>query len=109
MQWNCAAAEECVVGIVCEDALLACVPHHQIHAQAYGWQSVFYLFGGAGLLWVWAWEQQIPALAAQDPKLVQALTQPIPDANGNVSASDEIPWRAILRQRPFWYGRGGVM
>lgn len=87
---------------------------HQVHtvgivncccAQAFGWQSVFYLFGGAGLLWVWAWEQQLPALAAQDPALVRSLTQPIVDPSApttEAAVEEAIPWRAILRQRPFW-------
>ena len=36
--------------------------------NAFGWQSVFYVFGGIGLVWVAVWEIQVEGLKTSDPE-----------------------------------------
>ncbi|PSC76363.1 putative anion transporter chloroplastic isoform X1 [Micractinium conductrix] len=40
----------------------------------FGWPSVFYLFGGFGLLWCAWWEKLVGDVAAAEPELAAALT-----------------------------------
>ena len=42
--------------------------------ERFGWPSVFYLFGGLGLVWVLWWERLMREIAQQDPELMAALT-----------------------------------
>ncbi|KAL4855360.1 putative anion transporter 6 [Chlorella vulgaris] len=41
--------------------------------ERFGWPSVFYLFGGVGLLWTVWWERLMVEVSAQDPELGAAL------------------------------------
>ncbi|KAL4444181.1 hypothetical protein ABPG75_011918 [Micractinium tetrahymenae] len=51
--------------------------------ERFGWPSVFYLFGGVGLLWALWWERLVAGIAGTEPELVQALTTP-----GGAAAAD---------------------
>ncbi|KAI7838246.1 hypothetical protein COHA_007991 [Chlorella ohadii] len=42
--------------------------------ERFGWPSVFYLFGGMGLVWCLWWEKLVAEVAASEPELVAALT-----------------------------------
>lgn len=44
--------------------------------ERFGWPSVFYLFGGLGLVWALWWERLVAGIAEREPELVQALTTP---------------------------------
>ncbi len=78
--------------------------------------SVFYVFGGAGLLWCVAWEQLVTSCAAKDPTTIAKLYGSLSDDGGAPAAvtgaaaagklqqqgEEAVPWRAIARSRPFW-------
>ena len=42
--------------------------------ERFGWPSVFYLFGGMGLLWCVWWEKLVAEVREKEPELVAALT-----------------------------------
>jgi ACS family sodium-dependent inorganic phosphate cotransporter len=42
--------------------------------ERFGWPSVFYLFGGLGLVWCLWWEKLVEEVRATEPDLVAALT-----------------------------------
>lgn len=67
--------------------------------QAFGWESVFYAFGGLGILWVVFFQSTLKEVEKTDPEFIAALTsKSIP---GMEKESDEkLPWRAILRCQP---------
>lgn len=81
----------------------------------FGWETVFLVFGAAGLAWVLWFEQLMADIAANDPETAAALTQ---DRLGSSSSSSSdadshgshgghaagpiagnVPWRAFLRSR----------
>eukprot|EP00798_Chlamydomonas_sp_ICE-L_P016886 gene16886-23161_t len=80
--------------------LLACPPI----IDAFGWQAVFYLFGGAGLLWYSMFEGLIASLEKEEPEAVAKLSAPIPTSSSTSTSAEAaatpIPYRAMLRSRP---------
>eukprot|EP00195_Chlamydomonas_chlamydogama_P013101 CAMPEP_0202904050 /NCGR_PEP_ID=MMETSP1392-20130828/27648_1 /ASSEMBLY_ACC=CAM_ASM_000868 /TAXON_ID=225041 /ORGANISM="Chlamydomonas chlamydogama, Strain SAG 11-48b" /LENGTH=531 /DNA_ID=CAMNT_0049591503 /DNA_START=299 /DNA_END=1894 /DNA_ORIENTATION=- len=78
----------------------------------FGWEMVFFSFGALGLVWCLWFEQQLSALAKQQPEVAASLvgnmtapSSPEEDAGhsgghgGVIDASSPIPWRAFLRSR----------
>ncbi|KAG2441577.1 hypothetical protein HXX76_003198 [Chlamydomonas incerta] len=81
-----------------------------------GWQALFYIYGGLGLVW-YAWFESVimPELAAQDPAMTAALTgtasgtgpaaaaaaaSPVAAAPaGAKAAAPPVPYRAFLRSK----------
>jgi len=65
----------------------------------FGWESVFYTFGGIGLIWVLWWENLVKSTEMKDPetfgKIRGVLKSPV-----FRKEQDRIPWRAMLRSRP---------
>ncbi|KAI3427037.1 hypothetical protein D9Q98_006978 [Chlorella vulgaris] len=89
--------------------------------ERFGWPSVFYLFGGVGLLWTVWWERLMVEVTAQDPELGAALLGSGGTSNtakqegqaeadsgtaghgghgGVIDAKQPVPWRAFLRNPP---------
>ncbi|KAF8061417.1 PHT4 [Scenedesmus sp. PABB004] len=68
-----------------------------------GWPSVFYGFGGLGLLWYAVWRARAASTPADDPRISNAEKAYIL-ANTSVSgkSTDAIPWRALLSRREVW-------
>ncbi|KAL6770225.1 PHT4I [Auxenochlorella protothecoides x Auxenochlorella symbiontica] len=79
-----------------------------------GWRAVFYVFGGAGLVWCLGWEALLARLQRQDPAMVALLDgsrgpRPVrrtgagarisPPASAPAPAP-ATPWRAFLSNRP---------
>jgi ACS family sodium-dependent inorganic phosphate cotransporter len=75
----------------------------------FGWETVFLVFGAAGLVWVMWFEQLMADIAANDPETAALLTE---DRLGHSSSSSgdaghgghaagpiagSVPWRAFLR------------
>lgn len=88
---------------------------------SYGWPSVFYVFGAAGLLWFLLWQQQAASSPAQDPNITPAEARYIMrnTASSSSSAASSgahsahggglpggraaaIPWRQLLSKAPVW-------
>lgn len=86
-----------------------------------GWQSVFVVFGGAGLVWVAWYESLVRGLCARDPEFAQQLAgghshSHAAEASADPAAADggssgdhhagtidvnmTIPYRAFLRSQP---------
>jgi len=76
--------------------------------KAFGWQSVFYLFGGAGLVWCLWWEKLLGA--TYDEGTPQREKEQVDRQRGRAAAAAEgpaeqlpeggesLPWRAFLRE-----------
>eukprot|EP00798_Chlamydomonas_sp_ICE-L_P016884 gene16884-23159_t len=66
--------------------------------------AVFYLFGGAGLLWYSMFEGLIASLEKEEPEAVAKLSAPIPTSSSTSTSAEAaatpIPYRAMLRSRP---------
>ncbi|KAG2426462.1 hypothetical protein HXX76_011692 [Chlamydomonas incerta] len=72
--------------------------------NAFGWQSVFYVFGSLGVLWNIVWRSQVRSSPAEDPGLRPAERDYIL-ANTPRSVQEnagKIPWRALLSRREVW-------
>jgi ACS family sodium-dependent inorganic phosphate cotransporter len=78
----------------------------------FGWETVFMVFGAAGLVWVLWFEQLMADIAANDPETAAALTQDRLSTPSSSSSADSshgghaagpiagtVPWRAFLRSR----------
>lgn len=96
--------------------------------KTWGWQAVFYLFGGLGIGWALWWERLMTDIADSEPALSVALggqlevimhgndvkaadTEEIKDEDATSTSSHDhhggvvpvnfvVPWRAFLRNRP---------
>jgi len=66
--------------------------------NAFGWQSVFYVFGGVGLVWVVIWEAQVAGIKTSDPETFQKIKSLNQPKTGQLST--DIPWRGMLRSKP---------
>lgn len=67
-----------------------------------GWPSVFYTFGGAGLLWTFAWymlvsetPQEHPSISVEELAVMDQLKD-----NTNEKKQDHIPWCKIFSSLP---------
>jgi len=71
--------------------------------DAWGWESVFYIEGGACFVWLVLWILLAADTPATHPRISQAERQYIeaglPDTH---SVSPPIPWRHIWTSVPFW-------
>jgi len=81
----------------------------------FGWETVFVVFGAAGLAWVLWFEQLMAGIAASDPETAAALTQDRLSTPSSSSSSEDshgshgghaagpisgtVPWRAFLRSK----------
>ncbi|CAG9464006.1 unnamed protein product [Pedinophyceae sp. YPF-701] len=64
--------------------------------ESFGWESVFIVFGGLGLLWTAWWEAEMKRmlLAGEGP---EAAPLSLPKSDSDTGA---LPWRGFLRSRP---------
>eukprot|EP00210_Caulerpa_lentillifera_P006000 g5735.t1 len=66
--------------------------------EFFGWESVFYVFGGIGILWVLWWEHLVQQTGVTDVETYRKIK--------GISKSEEyrkrgdIPWRAMMRAQP---------
>lgn len=63
----------------------------------WNWQAVFFLFGGAGFIWVWWWEKLVRRAVANDKVFAHAFASS--RAPSKASAEEYIPWRAFFRNQ----------
>ena len=69
---------------------------------AWGWQWVFYLFGGIGFVWCAVWYFAIAPNPRQQPGISQAELDLI--AAGTIAEGPAVatPWRALMTSMPVW-------
>lgn len=68
-----------------------------------GWQSVFYVFGGAGLMFAVAWFWLVHSRPSAHPTISpeeRAMLAPV-EADGD-SAGDHVPWARIFSHSAVW-------
>ncbi|KAL6049047.1 Solute carrier family 17 member 5 [Balamuthia mandrillaris] len=72
-----------------------------------GWPSIFYLFGGIGLLWVPAWLYFISSTPTLHPTISieerEYLNAELPPREKSMSLMD-VPWKDIFTCRAYWAG-----
>lgn len=71
--------------------------------SAYGWPSVFYAFGGLGLVFALAWFALVHARPALHPTISEeerALLLPLEAEAGTVK--DPIPWKLLISHKAVW-------
>jgi len=84
--------------------------HLAIAMPAFGWRSVFYICGGAGVLWALLWYVSYRNLPEEHPKVNRAELAHIRgvDAQGNVKAAvmekkaADVPWATLLTSPNMW-------
>ncbi|EIE18552.1 MFS general substrate transporter, partial [Coccomyxa subellipsoidea C-169] len=76
--------------------------------ERFGWQTVFYGFGLAGLAWSFWWEAVVKGIQEDEPEAFLQLTRTSRQVaaaaaakSGSALAAEEpMPWRAFLRNTP---------
>lgn len=73
-------------------------------ATVWGWESIFYFFGGLGLIWFGIWWVVVAESPAEDPKISKKELEYIQESLGNVDAKRKIvyPWKSIFTSAPVW-------
>jgi len=73
-------------------------------ALKFGWPSVFYVFGAAGIIWFAFWR----VLGSDKPAVDQRISEPEralfdrQDAQEPGQALEKLTWRSILSKKPVW-------
>ncbi|XP_043275458.1 sialin [Venturia canescens] len=69
-----------------------------------GWESVFYVTGGIGVLWSLFWFVLVFDSPAQHPRISDDERRYIQDAIGTTSTTKHlsVPWKAIFTSAPVW-------
>eukprot|EP00095_Tigriopus_kingsejongensis_P002637 maker-scaffold441_size170131-snap-gene-0.28 protein:Tk02637 transcript:maker-scaffold441_size170131-snap-gene-0.28-mRNA-1 annotation:"hypothetical protein TcasGA2_TC006625" len=75
-----------------------------ILCQTLGWEYVFYLFGGLGVVWFGFWAALIHDSPAKHPRISEAERKYIQDSIGdrNSQFQSKIPWKGIISCPAFW-------
>ncbi|KAK9902140.1 hypothetical protein WJX75_005702 [Coccomyxa subellipsoidea] len=76
--------------------------------EQFGWQTVFYGFGLAGLAWSFWWEAVVKGIQESEPEEYLKLTRTSRQAEAAaaakagtaLAAQEPMPWRAFLRNTP---------
>lgn len=77
-----------------------------IFATAFGWESLFYIFGVVAMVWFFLWIFIVKASPETDPRISQEEKDYI--MANRLSIEDgppkfsEIPWKSILTSMPVW-------
>lgn len=68
----------------------------------YGWESVFYIFGGAGILWYFIWHLQGHNDPSSDPKCSEEEKILLKALEPNIEKSKSIPWKRFFSTPAVW-------
>lgn len=75
-------------------------------ANAFGWPSIFYVFGSFGLLWTLLWCYYVSSGPELDRTISQLelayITQSLRDVNPTTLNPKHVPWKEILTSVPVW-------
>ncbi|XP_055531707.1 sialin [Wyeomyia smithii] len=81
------------------------MPLSGIFAQAFGWESVFYIFGAIGCVWFLAWSFMIKTSPEVDPWISSEEKKYILSSLNRVEGTSEKvkhPWKGILTSLAVW-------
>jgi len=68
----------------------------------WGWQAIFYAFGGLGLVWFVAWRYEVTDTPGQHPRITAAELSYICENTVPPSPKEPIPWRLLLSSKANW-------
>jgi ACS family sodium-dependent inorganic phosphate cotransporter len=73
-------------------------------AEAYGWESVFYITGIFGCIWMILWFLIVKRSPTQDRFITEEEKSYIKEnlEHKKYGESPEIPWMSIFKSMPFW-------
>lgn len=73
---------------------------------AFGWQSVFYIFGALGFVWWAVWQISTSSSPQASTSISEEERKYIVDSvalqDGNAKKTSRIPWRLLLSKAPTW-------
>lgn len=70
---------------------------------SYGWSSVFYVFGLAGVVWFLLWQRHAASSPQADPGISDAEARYIERNTAcRQQRVESIPWRLLLSKAPVW-------
>ncbi|EFN57500.1 hypothetical protein CHLNCDRAFT_143059 [Chlorella variabilis] len=69
---------------------------------SWGWSSVFYVFGAAGLAWYAWWDRHAAASPQDDPAIDEAELRYITRNTASAQPLTSIPWRLLLSKPATW-------
>ncbi|XP_078048351.1 major facilitator superfamily transporter 9 isoform X2 [Augochlora pura] len=80
------------------------MPVAGLMAENLGWESIFYVFGGAGLVWFVLWWIIVKDRPEDDPYISEAELEYIKSTLGNSNKEEKIthPWKKMLTSPPVW-------
>ena len=79
------------------------MPSSGILASAYGWESVFYVFGAIGCLWLILWLLIVRSGPDKDPFCSKNEREYIEKTIGYAGQPRyDVPWKAIFTSLPFY-------
>jgi ACS family sodium-dependent inorganic phosphate cotransporter len=70
--------------------------------SSWGWASVFYVFGAAGLLWFAWWQRQAAPAPSLDPRIDDSELRYITRNTAAAAPLTSIPWRLLLSKPATW-------
>jgi MFS family permease len=68
---------------------------------AFGWRSIFFIFGWLGLGWAWLWQRWIRDEPARQPGITAAELAEIGPA-ASAARGEPVPWGRLLRSGQLW-------
>ncbi|XP_071442476.1 vesicular glutamate transporter 1-like [Hetaerina americana] len=79
------------------------LPLSSLLANAFGWESIFYVFGVIGLIWFSLWWWLVYESPELDPRISKEELVYIQESlGGNRAAERHHPWRKFLTSLPVW-------
>ncbi len=69
---------------------------------AFGWQSVFYVFGAAGLVFAVVWLRTVHASPSRHPSITPAERARLAECVDTGAARAPVPWRRLLSKSAVW-------
>lgn len=67
-----------------------------------GWEWSFYIFGGAGIIWWFAWQMMVTSYPKDHPKISESELQTINDGMGTKSTISNLPWAKVFKSTSVW-------
>jgi ACS family sodium-dependent inorganic phosphate cotransporter len=69
---------------------------------AYGWESVFYIYGVLGFIWWIFWQTRVHSLPSEHPNISEAELEHIRSGLPAVEKAPKLPFKLIFSKVPVW-------